>query len=201
MSLGCSSKISCVVLVPEEFVISLRIPSKLIKSGHYRPTSKTPSERCFAGGPIVARDWILAEHIICRGRPLNSFAVSRAADSIDPDQTEPTLFAKIFLKCSSRRQNRQVLLRLAFFGFRDFVCFQNVMLFSEKCADPDEKSFYACGNSSRPSESTKGKQNYSLLLLGRKLRPDIPQHVSTCSKYSNGEYLTLCMLSNVVFLS
>ena len=48
----------------------------------------------------MARDWILAWHIICRGRPLNSFAVSRAANSIDPDQTEPTLFAKIFLKCS-----------------------------------------------------------------------------------------------------
>ena len=42
----------------------------------------------------MARDWILAGHIICRGRPLNSFAVSRAANSIDPDQTEPTLFAK-----------------------------------------------------------------------------------------------------------
>ena len=25
------------------------------------------------------------------------------------------------------------------------------MFFSEKCADPDEKSYYACGNSSRPS--------------------------------------------------
>ena len=48
------------------------------------------------------------------------------------------------------------------------------MLFSEKCADSDEKSYYACGNSSRPSllarvpllgESTKGngKQNYLLL--------------------------------------
>ena len=44
--------------------------------------------------------------------------------------------------------------------------FQNVMLFYEKCADPDEKSYYACGNSSLPSlfvkvpllgESTKGK--------------------------------------------
>ena len=41
------------------------------------------------------------------------------------------------------------------------------MLFSEKCADPDEKSYH--DNSSRPSlfakvpplgESTKGKQNY-----------------------------------------
>ena len=40
------------------------------------------------------------------------------------------------------------------------------MLFSEKCADPDEKSYYACGNLSRPSlfakvpllgKSTKGK--------------------------------------------
>ena len=85
MNLGCSSEISCAVLVPEEFVISLRILSKHVKSGHYQPASKTPSERRFAGGPIVARDWILAGHIT-----LNSFAVSRAANSIDPDQTEPT---------------------------------------------------------------------------------------------------------------
>ena len=112
VSLGCSSKISCAVLVQEEFVIRLRIPSKHVKSSHYRPTSKTPSERRFTGRPIVARDWIhctgWAYHLPIR--PLNSFAVSRAANSIDPDQTEPTLFAKIFLKCSSRRQNRQVLL-------------------------------------------------------------------------------------------
>ena len=94
MSLGCSSKISCAVLVPEDFVISLRIPSKHVKSGHYRPASKTQSERRFAGGPIVAQDWILAGHVICRGRPLNSLAVSRVANSIDPDQTEPTLFSK-----------------------------------------------------------------------------------------------------------
>ena len=86
-SLRCSSKISCAVLVPEDFVISMRIPSKHVKSGHYRPASKTPSERRFAGGPIVARDWKLAGHIICRCRPLNSFAVSSAANSIDPDQT------------------------------------------------------------------------------------------------------------------
>ena len=38
-----------------------------------------------------------------------------------------------------------------FSAFRDFVYFQTVMFFSEKCADPDEKSYYACGNSSRPS--------------------------------------------------
>ena len=49
------------------------------------------------------------------------------------------------------------------------------MLFSEKCADPDEKSYYALGNSSRPSlfvkapllgESTKGC--FLCSLLGRK---------------------------------
>ena len=118
MSLGgCSSKISCAVLVPEEFVIGLRILSKHVKSGHNRRASKTPSERRFAGGPIVARDWILAGHIICRGRPLNSFTFSRAANSIGPDQTERTLFAKKKnLKCPSKGQNRQVLLLLAFFG-------------------------------------------------------------------------------------
>ena len=43
---------------------------------------------------MVARDWILAGHIICRGRSLNSFAVHRVANSIGPDQTEHTLFAK-----------------------------------------------------------------------------------------------------------
>ena len=42
----------------------------------------------------MARDWILAGHIICLGRPLNSFAVHRAANNIDLDQTEHTLFAK-----------------------------------------------------------------------------------------------------------
>ena len=36
----------------------------------------------------MARDWILAGHIICRGRPLNSFAVSRASNSINPDQND-----------------------------------------------------------------------------------------------------------------
>ena len=133
MSLGCSSKISCVVIVPEEFVISLRIPSKHVKSGHNRPASKTPSERRFAGGPIVAHDWILGGHIIFRGRPLNSFVVSRAANSIDPDQTEPTLFAKHISKMF--KQTSFIVISV-FFGLnRDFVYFQNVMLFSEKCAD------------------------------------------------------------------
>ena len=103
MSLRCSSEMSCAVLVPENFIITLRILSMHVKSDHYRPASKTPSERRFASGPIVTRDWKLTEHIICRGRPLNSFAVSRAKNSIDPDQTEPTLFAKIISKMFQQR--------------------------------------------------------------------------------------------------
>ena len=52
------------------------------------------------------------------------------------------------------------------------------MPFSEKCADPDEKSYHAGGNSPRPSlfakvsllgESTKGKQNYFSLLKTAKV--------------------------------
>ena len=34
--------------------------SKHVKSGHYRPASEMPSEWRFAGGPIVARDWMPA---------------------------------------------------------------------------------------------------------------------------------------------
>ena len=148
--------------------------SKHVKSSHFRPASKTPYERRFAGGPIVARDWILAGHIICRGRPLNIFAVSRAANSIDPDQTEPTLFAKNISKMFQQKTKQTSFIVISvFFGLRDFVYFQNVMLFSVKRADPDEKSYYACGNSSRPSlfakvpllrETKKGKQNYFSLL-------------------------------------
>ena len=77
------------------------------------------------------------------------------------------------------------------------------MLFSEKCADPDEKSYYACGNSSRPSlfakvlllgESTKSKQNYFSLLKTAKVVVSYvmyTQHVSSCSKCSNVFVLTL----------
>ena len=35
-------------------------PSKHVKSGHSRPARKTPSEKRFAYGPIVARDLVLA---------------------------------------------------------------------------------------------------------------------------------------------
>ena len=41
-------------------LISVKLPRMHVKSGHYRSVSKTPSEWRFAGGPIVARDWILA---------------------------------------------------------------------------------------------------------------------------------------------
>ena len=54
----------------------------------------------------MARDWILAGHIICRGRPLNSFTVSRAANSIDPDQAERTLYAKRY-KCISKMSQQR----------------------------------------------------------------------------------------------
>ena len=36
------------------------LPSKHVKSGHYRPFSETPSERSFAGRPMVARILMLA---------------------------------------------------------------------------------------------------------------------------------------------
>ena len=106
--------------------------------------------RAYSGprcGPIVARDWILAGHITCR-----------AANSIDPDQTERTLFAKNISKMSQQMTKQTSLIVISvFFGLRDFVYFQNGMLFSGKCADPDEKSYYmyACGNSSRLSLFTK----------------------------------------------
>ena len=36
------------------------LSSKHVKLGHYRPASETPSGWRFAGGPIVARDGMLA---------------------------------------------------------------------------------------------------------------------------------------------
>ena len=73
------------------------------------------------------------------------------------------------------------------------------MLFSEKCADPDEKSYYACGNSSQPSLFAKVHLLGETELLkdcisGRKLRhiPNMYRRVPFV--------LNLCMLSNV-FLS
>ena len=64
----------------------------------------------------MARDWILAGHIICRGRPLNTFTVSRAANSIDPDQTEHTLFAKNISKMSQQRTKQTSLIVISVFS-------------------------------------------------------------------------------------
>ena len=41
-------------------------PSKHVKSGHSRPARKTPHEKRFAGGPIVACDLVLA---VCKLAP------------------------------------------------------------------------------------------------------------------------------------
>ena len=81
----------------------------------------------------MARYWILAWHIICRGRPLNSFAVHRAANGIDPDQTEHEKFAKNISKMFQQKtkQTRFIVISV-FLGLRDFFYFQNVMLFSER---------------------------------------------------------------------
>ena len=85
--------------------------------------------------------------------------------------------------------------------------FQNVMHFSEKCADPAVKSRIMLAAIHRglhclpkcllkSGESTNGKLAIDCK-SGRKLRHT--QHVSPCSKYSNVFALTLCMLSNVFF--
>ena len=58
------------------------------------------------------------------------------------------------------------------------------MLFSEKCADPDEKSYYACGNSSRPSLFAKVPVLEKLLFSKTAVKP-YTQHLSSRSKYSN----------------
>ena len=41
-------------------LIHYQISSKHIKSGHYRPTTKTPCQCRFAGGSIVAWNWMQA---------------------------------------------------------------------------------------------------------------------------------------------
>ena len=107
ISLDCSSKISCAVLV---FVICLRLPSKQVKSGHYWPTSKTPSERHFAGGPRLDTGW--AYHLP-RSTLYRLFIVLLSIEwqtVLTQIRLSILCLQKIFLKCSSRRQNRHVLL-------------------------------------------------------------------------------------------
>ena len=111
-----------------------------VKSGHYRPASKTPSERRFAGGPIVALDWILAGHVICRGRPFNSFAVSRAPNSIDPDQTEPTLFAKNISKMFHQKTKQTRFIVISVFSAFEILFVSKMLFFSLKSAQTLMKS-------------------------------------------------------------
>ena len=64
----------------------------------------------------MAQDWILAGHIICRGRPLDSFAVHKAANSIDPDQTEHTLFAKNISKMFQQKTKQTRFIVISVFS-------------------------------------------------------------------------------------
>ena len=64
----------------------------------------------------MVRDWILAGHIICRGRPLNSYAVHRVANSIDPDQTEHTLFAKHISKMFQQKTKQTRFIVISVFS-------------------------------------------------------------------------------------
>ena len=67
---------------------------------------------------------------------------SRAANNIDPDQTEPTMFAKNISKMFQQKTTQTSFIVISVFSaleiLFDFVYFQKVMLFSEKCADPYE---------------------------------------------------------------
>ena len=67
----------CVELTPISFLFPVAprhvdsktdqlAPSKHVKSGYSWPARKTPPEKRFAGGPIVARDLVLA---VCKLAP------------------------------------------------------------------------------------------------------------------------------------
>ena len=75
------------------YICSLRILSRPLSARKQNAIRSAFRWRADSG-PRLDTGW--AYHL--PGRPLNSFAVSRAANNIDPDQTEPTLLAKIFLK-------------------------------------------------------------------------------------------------------
>ena len=74
----------------------------------------------------MALDWVLTGHIICQGRPLNSCAVSRAANSIGPDQTELTLFAKNISKMFQQNTKQTGFIVISVFSALE-------ILFISKC--------------------------------------------------------------------
>ena len=51
--------------------IARLVPSKQLKPGHHRPSSKTPFELRFAGRRMVARDWLLAGSYSSQGAKSN----------------------------------------------------------------------------------------------------------------------------------
>ena len=88
----------------------------------------------------MARNWILAGHIIYRGRPLNSFAVSRAANSIDPDQTEHTLFAKNISKMFQQKTKQISFIVISVFSALEILFISKMLCFSLKSAQTLTKS-------------------------------------------------------------
>ena len=91
--------------------------------------------------------------------PIKSMA-SRAANSIDPDQTEPTMFAKNISKIYQQKTKQT-----SFIVISVYSALRDCVYFSLKSA----QTLMKCGNSSRPlrfakvpllGEITKGKQNY-----------------------------------------
>ena len=71
--------------------------------------------------------------------PIKSM-VSRAANSIDSDQTEPTMFAQNISKMFQQKTKQTNFIVISVFSALEilFICNLNVMLFSEKYADPGE---------------------------------------------------------------
>ena len=88
----------------------------------------------------MARDWILAGHIICRGRPLNSFVVSRAANIIEPDQTEPILFAKNISKMFHQKTNQTSFIMISVFSALGILFISKILCLSLKSAQTLMKS-------------------------------------------------------------
>ena len=88
----------------------------------------------------MALDRILVGHVICRDRPLNSFAVSRALNSIDPDQTEPTLFAKKISNMFQQKTKQTRFIVIRVFSAFEILFASKMLCFSLKSAQTLMKS-------------------------------------------------------------
>ena len=83
---------------------------------------------------------MLAGHNILQGRPLNSFSVSRAANIIDPDQTEPTLFAKKISKMFQQKTKQTSFIVISVFSALEILFISKMLCFSLKSAQTLMKS-------------------------------------------------------------